>query len=75
MSGEPVRIIEEVKEEESEDEAPSELPEDEILSTRCRETTGRTLTFFITADDVSVDGQAEARTETASGECPELMPR
>lgn len=75
MSGEPVRIIEEVKEEESEDEAPSELPEDEILSTRCRETTGRTLTFFITADDVSVDGQAEARTETTSGECPELMPR
>ena len=75
MSGEPVRIIEEVKEEEFEDEVQSEPLEEEILPTRCRETTGRTLTFFITADDVSVDGQAEARTETASGECPELMPK
>ena len=37
----------------------------------CRETTGRTLTFFITADAVSVDGQAEVRTETSLGECPE----
>lgn len=39
----------------------------------CRETTGRTLTFFIAADDVSVDGQAEIRTATASGKCPELL--
>ena len=37
----------------------------------CRETTGRTLTFFITADAVSVDGQAEVRTETSLGECQE----
>lgn len=41
----------------------------------CRETTGRTLTFFITADDVSVDGQSEARTETQSGDCQKLMRR
>ena len=41
----------------------------------CRETTGRTITFFITADEVSVDGQAEARTESAGGECSELMSR
>ncbi len=38
---------------------------------KCRETMGRTLTFFITADAVSVDGQAEVRTETSLGECPE----
>jgi lipopolysaccharide export system protein LptA len=75
MSGEPVRIIEEVEDEESEDEISSEALEDDVLLTLCRETTGRTLTFFLTADDVSVDGQAEVRTETASGECPELMPR
>lgn len=36
----------------------------------CRETLGRTLTFFTTADDVSVDGQSQVRTATASGTCP-----
>ena len=41
----------------------------------CRETTGRTLTFFITADDVSVDGQSEARTQTQAGDCQKLMRR
>ena len=45
----------------------------EEVEEECRETTGRTLTFFITGDDVSVDGQAEVRTETASGRCPELI--
>lgn len=45
----------------------------EEVDGECRETTGRTLTFFIAADDVSVDGQAEIRTATASGKCPELM--
>ena len=37
----------------------------------CRTTTGRKLTFFITADAVSVDGQSEVRTETTSGDCPD----
>ena len=41
----------------------------------CRETTGRTLTFFITADDVSVDGQSEARTQTQADDCQKLMRR
>jgi lipopolysaccharide export system protein LptA len=36
----------------------------------CRTTTGRTLTFFITAEAVSIDGQSEVRTETSSGACP-----
>ena len=44
----------------------------EELESECRETTGRTLTFFITGDELSVDGQSEVRTQTASGECSEL---
>ena len=44
----------------------------EDLEEECRETIGRTLTFFITGDELSVDGRAETRTQTASGECEEL---
>ena len=47
----------------------------EAVDAECRETTGRTLTFFRTTDDVSVDGQAGVRTATASGKCPESMSR
>ena len=36
----------------------------------CRETTGRSLVFFLTEDSVSVDGQSEVRTEAASVTCP-----
>ena len=43
----------------------------EEVDAECRETTGRTLTFFRATDDVSVDGQAGVRTATASGKCPE----
>lgn len=45
----------------------------EKIDAECRETTGRTLTFFRAADDVAVDGQAGVRTATASGECPESI--
>ena len=41
----------------------------EELEAGCRETIGRSLTFFITGDELSIDGQAETRTQTASGEC------
>ena len=68
MQGKPVRIVEE-------DGGGGEKEGQENGADECRETTGRTLTFFITADEVSVDGQAEARTETATGECAELMRR
>ena len=44
----------------------------EDLEEECRETIGRTLTFFITGDELSVDGRAETRTQTASGECEDL---
>ena len=44
----------------------------EDLEEECRETIGRTLTFFITGDELSVDGRAETRTQTASGECEQL---
>ena len=37
----------------------------------CRETLGRTLTFYAATADVAVDGQAQARTATASGACTE----
>ena len=39
----------------------------------CRETLGRTLTFFASVDDISVDGQYQRRTATASGACPEQL--
>ena len=39
----------------------------------CRETLGRTLTFFSSVDDISVDGQYQRRTATASGACPEQL--
>ena len=39
----------------------------------CRETLGRTLTFFASVDDISVDGQYQSRTATASGACPEQL--
>ena len=48
----------------------------EQLATECRETTGRTLTFFRSIDTVTVDGNAEIRTQstqTTSGTCPELQ--
>ena len=47
----------------------------EDLEEECRETIGRTLTFFITGDELSVDGRAETRTQTASGECRVLKQR
>ena len=33
----------------------------------CRETTGKTLTFYKSADRITVDGNQEIRTETKSG--------
>lgn len=46
----------------------------EEIDAQCRETTGRTLTFFLTDDAVSVDGESEVRTETLRGICPALVP-
>ena len=39
----------------------------------CRETTGRTLTFFIT-DEVRIDGEGEGRTSSSSDGCVTLSP-
>ena len=39
----------------------------------CRETLGRTLTFYASVDDIAVDGQQQRRTATASGDCPEQL--
>ena len=44
----------------------------EQLPQECRETIGRTLTFFRSTDSISVDGNDESRTQTTSGgKCPE----
>ncbi len=44
----------------------------EQLPAECRETVGRTLTFFRSTDSISVDGNRERRTQTTSGgKCPE----
>lgn len=41
----------------------------------CRETTGRTLTFFKATDSITVDGNEEVRTQTKSAAtCPEPTP-
>lgn len=43
----------------------------EQLPAECRETTGRTLTFYRSTDSISVDGDQEQRTQTRSGgKCP-----
>ena len=44
----------------------------EQMEGQCRETTGRTLTFFLTDDAVSVDGESEVRTQTLRDTCPEI---
>ena len=58
MQGQPVLIVEQTGEEEN---------------SECRETTGRSLTFFISAADVSVDGESEIRTSSRSGGCELLF--
>ena len=52
------------------DGEPVEIVEE--LDGECRETTGRRLTFFLTNDAVSVDGESEVRTQTARGACAEF---
>lgn len=46
----------------------------EQLPQECRETLGKTLTFFRSTDTISVDGNEQSRTQTRSGErCPEPL--
>jgi lipopolysaccharide export system protein LptA len=48
----------------------------EQLPQECRETLGRTLTFYRSAATISVDGNEETRTQTtSSGKCPEPRSR
>jgi lipopolysaccharide export system protein LptA len=47
----------------------------EQLSGDCRQTTGRTLTFFRATDSITIDGNAQSRTQTRTGgACPEPVP-
>ena len=41
----------------------------------CTETIGRTLTFYKSADTISVDGKDQKRTETLSKPCAPQLPR
>ena len=50
LTGEPVRVIEEMEEE-------------------CRETTGRSVTFYANGESISADGQSAERTVSTSGSC------
>jgi hypothetical protein len=47
----------------------------EQLPADCRQTTGRTLTFFKATDSLMVDSNAQGRTQSRTGgACPELVP-
>jgi CRP-like cAMP-binding protein len=49
--------------------APVQILED--FPEECRETVGKTLTFFRSTDTISVDGNEEVRTQTkTTGSCP-----
>jgi hypothetical protein len=41
-----------------------------LVESQCRESTGKTLTFFKSSDRVIVDGNEENRTQTKGGKCP-----
>ena len=44
----------------------------ENLTTECRETLGKTVTFYRSVDTITVDGNEEVRTQTkTAGECPQ----
>lgn len=72
MSGEPVRIVEEIDRGVDNAAPPSGAPTagSTLSTTQCRETTGRTVTFYVTAEAVSIDGQSEVRTQSTNDDCP-----
>ena len=63
MTGDPVRIIEELA---------ADSDDGETESIECRETTGQALTFYVTSEALSVDAQSETRTTSMSQPCPAL---
>ena len=74
MSGDPVRIVEELNGDVVESDVVDSDVSDSSASSapQCRETTGRTMTFYVTAEAVSVDGQSVVRTESTNGDCPSV---
>jgi lipopolysaccharide export system protein LptA len=61
MTGDPVRIIEEVA---------ADSADSETETIECRETTGQSLTFYVTSEALSVDAQSEIRTTSMNQPCP-----
>lgn len=61
MTGNPVRIIEELT---------SEADDAEMEAVECRETTGQALTFYVSSEALSVDAQSEVRTTSMNQPCP-----
>lgn len=48
---------------------------EKLLTTECRETTGRTLTFYRSTDSITFDGKDQSRTQSKTGaKCPEQFP-
>lgn len=61
MTGDPVRIIEELT---------VEAEDAEMDAVECRETTGQALTFYVTSQALTVDAQSEVRTTSMNQPCP-----
>ena len=61
MTGDPVRIVEEL---------PGDAEESGADSIECRETTGQALTFYVTSQALTVDAKAEVRTTSMNQPCP-----
>jgi lipopolysaccharide transport protein LptA len=48
---------------------------EKMATAECRETTGRTLTFYRSTDSITFDGKDTSRTQSKSGaKCPEQLP-
>jgi Meckel syndrome type 1 protein len=48
---------------------------EKMPTAECRETTGRTLTFYRSTDSITFDGKEQSRTQSKSGaKCPEQFP-
>jgi len=61
MTGDPVRIIEELT---------VDAEDTGADSIECRETTGQALTFYVTSQALTVDAQSEVRTTSMNQPCP-----
>ena len=69
MRGKPVILLEKAQEDKGDET--EVIPS--TVENKCRETTGRALTFFVSSHEILIDGQSEVRARTASSECSGLI--